>query len=46
MTARRRPEPPEVKIVHPTYQPSKMELAMDMRVDANFEEAYRRSRDR
>ena len=39
MTTRRRPEPPEVEIVRPAYQPSKAELEEDMRVDATFEEA-------
>ena len=39
MTDKKRAEPPEVEIVHPSYQPSKAELEEDMRVDANFEEA-------
>lgn len=34
-----RPDPPEVEIVRPAYQPSKAELEEDMRVDATFEEA-------
>ena len=35
----KRPDPPEVEIVRPTYQPSKAELGEDLRVDATFEEA-------
>ena len=34
-----KPEPREVEVVHPDYQPSKAELEADMRVDATFEEA-------
>ena len=34
-----KPEPVEVEIVRSTYQPSKVELAEDLRVDAAFEEA-------
>ena len=34
-----KPEPREVKIIHPDYQPSKAELEADTRVDATFEEA-------
>lgn len=37
MTEKR--EPREVKIVHPSYQPSKAELEADLRVEASFEEA-------
>ena len=37
MTKKR--EPREVKIVHPSYQPSKAELEEDLRVEASFEEA-------
>ena len=33
------PEPREVELVHPNYQPSKAELEEDLRVDATFEEA-------
>ena len=33
--------PPEVKIVRPSYQPSKAELEEDMRVDATFDEAVK-----
>lgn len=33
------PDPPEVEIVRPTYQPSKAELEEDLRVDATSEEA-------
>ena len=32
-------KPREVELVHPSYQPSKAELAEDLRVDATFEEA-------
>ena len=39
MTDETRAEPPEVEIVHPSYQPSKAELEADMRVEASFEEA-------
>ena len=38
MPDKTRAEPPEVEIVHPSYQPSKAELEADMRVDASFEE--------
>ncbi len=31
--------PHEVKVVHPSYQPSKAELKEDVRLDATFEEA-------
>ena len=34
-------EPREVKIVHPSYQPSRAELREDLRVDATFEEGMR-----
>ncbi len=34
----RKPDPREVEVVHPSYQPSKAELEADMRVDASFEE--------
>ena len=34
-----KPEPREVEIVHPDYQPTAAELNEDMRVDATFEEA-------
>ena len=33
------PEPREVEVVHPNYQPSRAELNEDMRVNATFEEA-------
>ncbi len=40
MTAeKRRPEPREVEIVKPDYQPSAAELAEDVRVEATFDEA-------
>ncbi len=32
------PEPPEIKLIDPSYQPSAAELAEDLRVDATFEE--------
>ena len=28
----------EIKLIHPSYQPSKAELEEDLRVDATFEE--------
>ncbi len=34
-----KPEQRVVEIVHPSYQPSKVALEEDMRVDARFEEA-------
>lgn len=33
-----RPDPPDVEIVHPSYQPSRAELREDLRIDATFEE--------
>ena len=33
-----KPEPPEVRLIHPNYQPNKAELAEDLRVNAMFEE--------
>ena len=33
-----KPELSEVKVVHPEYQPSKVELEEDLRVDATFEQ--------
>ena len=39
MTAEMRKPPKEVKIVHPSYQPSKAELEADMRADASFDRA-------
>ena len=39
MTDKQRAEPPEVEVVHPSYQPSKAELEADLRVEASFEEA-------
>ena len=32
-------EPPVVKLVHPSYQPSKAELEEDLRVEESFDEA-------
>ena len=32
------PKPREVKLIHPSYQPTKAELEEDLRVDATFEE--------
>lgn len=34
----KRPGVPTVKLVHPSYQPTKAELEEDLRVDATFEE--------
>ena len=34
-----KPKPRLVKLVHPSYQPSKEELEEDVRVDAPFEDA-------
>ena len=34
-----KPEPREIELAHPSYQPSKAELEEDLRVDATFEEA-------
>ncbi len=33
--------PRDVKVAHPSYQPSKAELEADMRVNASFEEAVK-----
>ena len=33
-------EPREMKLIHPSYQPSKVELEEDLRVDATFEEPF------
>ena len=33
-----KPEPPEVVLADPSYQPSKAELEEDLRVNATFEE--------
>ena len=38
-TDNRKPSPREIEIVHSSYQPSKVELKEDMRIDAAFEEA-------
>ena len=35
----KRPEPPVVELMHPSYQPSKADLEEDLRVDATFDEA-------
>ena len=32
------PAPPEVKVIDPSYQPSKAELEEDLRVEATLEE--------
>ena len=32
-------KPRVVEVVHPSYQPSKLELEADMRVDATFDQA-------
>ena len=34
----KRPDIPTVKLIHPSYQPSREELGQDLRVDASFEE--------
>ena len=34
----RKPDPPEVKVIHPSYQPNKAELEEDLRVEATLEE--------
>ena len=39
MSNAKHPEPREVELVHPSYQPSKAELEEDLRVDATFDEA-------
>ena len=39
MSDPRKPEPREVEIVNPDYQPSAAELNEDMRVDTTFDEA-------
>ena len=39
MSNAKQPEPQEVELVHPSYQPSKAELEEDLRVDATFDEA-------
>ena len=39
MSNTKHPEPQEVELVHPSYQPSKAELEEDLRVDAAFDEA-------
>ena len=33
-----KPEPLEIELIDPSYQPSKAELEEDLRVDATFEE--------
>ena len=35
----KRPEPPVVELMHPSYQPSKAELEEDLRVEESFDEA-------
>ena len=34
----KKPQPREVEVVHPSYQPSRSELREDVRVDTSFEE--------
>ncbi len=36
--AKPKPDPPTVRLVHHSYQPSRAELEQDHRVDATFEE--------
>ncbi len=38
MVRKRKPAPPEVKVIDPSYQPSKAELADDLRVEATLAE--------
>ncbi len=38
MPARKKPEPPEITLIAPSYQPSAAELREDLRLDATFEE--------
>ena len=38
MADTRKPDPPTVRLIHHSYQPSKSELEQDHRVDATFEE--------
>lgn len=33
-----KPEPREIELIDPSYQPSRKELSEDLRVDATFEE--------
>ena len=37
----RKSERPTVEVAEPTYQPSKVELEADLRVDATFEQAIK-----
>ena len=41
MTDTRKTDPPTVRLVHNSYQPSKAELDEDYRVDATFEQIAR-----
>ena len=34
----KQPQPREVEIIHPSYQPSRAELREDLRINATFEE--------
>lgn len=34
----KKPEPPTVKLIHPSYSPSRQELEEDLRVNATLEE--------
>ena len=38
MKASKQPDKPTVKLIHPSYSPSREELAEDLRVDATLEE--------
>ncbi len=38
MSRKPKPLPPEVKVMDPSYQPSKAELEEDLRLDATLEE--------
>ena len=39
-----KPEPPEVEIVHPSYQPSRAELREDLRMGSSMEDFERAAR--
>ncbi len=41
MKTPKHPEPREVEIVHPSYQPNTKELHEDVRVDATFKEVVK-----
>ena len=39
--SKKRPEPREIRLVHPSYQPSRKELREDLRMKGSFEDAIR-----